>query len=820
MDTNLAGPPCATLPSAPLAAREPVVPPRKGTSALPAWKRAFDIGLALLLLVPVCAVTALLALVLLAVQGRPVLHRSERMQEPARPFTIWKLRTMRDDPSDRGISGGHKDARVTPFGRRLRRARLDELPQLWNVLRGDMSLVGPRPPLPGVVANFPEVYAEVLKARPGVTGLASLIFCRCEARLLADSRTTAQANAIYARRCVPRKARLDAIYLQRRTPGLDLAILAATVTGWRSPLRPGRSLRRIFPRLLTRMKSLSGTIPTRVPRRDRRARHGACPAEGRQAAVWAERAGDMQGRVLGLWLGLRLGLRRRWDGWTNRLVAALRQGLGSGRERVLACGDPDGIAALVAGMTGPDAPLIVGQVAMPRSGAGHPETQGPVWGEDRIGEALRRTRADRVVLADCGLDDRETAEFAWRVASLGGVVETARQFRERHIAASVVRDLSHAGLYGTPLPRQTAAEDWLLRPHFAGKVVLVTGAGGTIGGEICARLLRLRPARIILAEHGEFALTALVRHLSGAAASRGVTLVPALGSVADPVFVAGLFGRGAPDVVLHAAAYKHVDTVEANPRAGLVNNTIATAILAQKAREAGTATFVLVSTDKAVRPTGLMGASKRMAELVVQDQARRSTATAFCAVRFGNVAGSSGSVLPLFRDQIRAGGPVTLTDPDVTRFFMLREDAAELVLAACAIARGGEIFALDMGPPVRIQDIARGMVALARAEARSRRADPIEITVTGLRPGEKLHETRMVRTERNATVHPRIYRLPDGALSELETAAMLRDLREAVEGGNDAEVIAVVAHWIGVDRRAMLPAAMRTRTPRVAPLQT
>jgi FlaA1/EpsC-like NDP-sugar epimerase len=257
------------------------------------------------------------------------------------------------------------------------------------------------------------------------------------------------------------------------------------------------------------------------------------------------------------------------------------------------------------------------------------------------------------------------------------------------------------------------------------------------------------------------------------------------------------------EVVLHAAAYKHVPLVEANPIAGLANNVLGTRTLADAAHEAQVKRFVLVSTDKAVRPTNVMGASKRLAELVIQDLAKRSRGTVFSMVRFGNVLGSSGSVIPLFKEQIERGGPVTLTHEDVTRYFMTINEASRLVLLAGSFAdpnrnSGGEVYVLDMGKPVRIRDLAEQMIEAAGYTVRDE-VNPegdIEITVIGLRPGEKLHEELLIGEGLLTTPHPKILRAEEGSLTELQMAAALRALRTAVAAGDAAAARAVIRDYV------------------------
>ncbi len=335
------------------------------------------------------------------------------------------------------------------------------------------------------------------------------------------------------------------------------------------------------------------------------------------------------------------------------------------------------------------------------------------------------------------------------------------------------------------------------------KVVLVTGAGGSVGSELCRHLLRYRPKTLILFEMCELALYTVHRELVAQGDLGAIEIVPILGSVTDPRLVQRLFAEAAVDVVLHAAAYKHVPLVEANPMAGLVNNVFGTRTLAEAAVEASVRRFILVSTDKAVRPTNVMGASKRLAELVVQDMATRARNTDFSIVRFGNVLGSSGSVVPLFKEQIARGGPVTLTHEDVTRYFMTIAEAADLVLIAGALpkSRGphaGDLFVLDMGRPVRIRDLAERMIRSSglRVKTADDPAGDIEIVVTGLRPGEKLHEELLIAPGMLATPHEKILRAQENGISTMEMARALQDLRRAEAMGDVPAALSVVQRHV------------------------
>ncbi len=328
---------------------------------------------------------------------------------------------------------------------------------------------------------------------------------------------------------------------------------------------------------------------------------------------------------------------------------------------------------------------------------------------------------------------------------------------------------------------------------YAGRVVMVTGAGGSIGSELCRQLVGCAPARIVLFEQSEYHLYKIDQDLRPLAEEMGIPVTTRLGSITNPARVANVMADEKVEIVLHAAAYKHVPIVEENELEGGRNNVLGTQIVAEAAQAAGVERFILISTDKAVRPTNIMGATKRMAELVIQDLQTRSTTTKFAIVRFGNVLGSSGSVLPKFQEQIRDGGPVTVTHANVTRFFMTIPEAARLVLLAGAYAKGGDVFVLDMGEPVRIMDIARRMIELSGLTVREGGQGDIEIQVTGLRPGEKLYEELLIDDDSlRPTTHEKIMRAEESMLSQLEVASMLKDLREALERGDHEALRALV----------------------------
>ena len=337
----------------------------------------------------------------------------------------------------------------------------------------------------------------------------------------------------------------------------------------------------------------------------------------------------------------------------------------------------------------------------------------------------------------------------------------------------------------------------LLGPGIAGQVVLVSGAGGSIGAELCRQILVLRPRRLVLLERSEPSLYAIDQELRRSL-PKDVELVAVLGSAADSKLASRVLHEQAVQVVFHAAAYKHVPLVQANPLAGLANNVLGTLVLARAAARSGVASFTLISTDKAVRPTNVMGASKRAAELVIQALAQELPATRLAMVRFGNVLGSSGSVVPLFREQIAKGGPITLTHSEIIRFFMTIPEAAQLVLQAAVLARGGDLFLLDMGEPVRILDLAKQMVRLSGLSLRDGQhpQGDIEIICTGLRPGEKLYEELLIDAESEPTSHPLIYRATEGAIPPEQLWPQIEAMEAAIQRQDAAAALDVLAQLV------------------------
>ena len=337
----------------------------------------------------------------------------------------------------------------------------------------------------------------------------------------------------------------------------------------------------------------------------------------------------------------------------------------------------------------------------------------------------------------------------------------------------------------------------LLAMNVRNKVVMVTGAGGSIGSELCRQIFAVGPSKLLLIEQGEFALYGIHQELQEKLFGRNIVLVPLLASVKDKERMHEIMSTWHPDTVYHAAAYKHVPLVEHNPAAGIKNNVLGTLITAQAAAENGVSDFVLISTDKAVRPTNIMGASKRLAEMALQAMAATTPSTKFSMVRFGNVLGSSGSVVPKFRQQIRDGGPVTLTHPEITRYFMTIPEAAQLVIQAGAMAKGGDVFVLDMGQPVKIMDLARRMIELSGLTVKDEQNPDgdIEIEITGLRPGEKLYEELLIGVNPKTTPHSRIMKAHEEFIPWADLEAKLKALEMALNV-NDVSVIRLMVQQL------------------------
>ncbi len=420
-----------------------------------------------------------------------------------------------------------------------------------------------------------------------------------------------------------------------------------------------------------------------------------------------------------------------------------------------------------------------------------------VYGSDVLPKLVRQHRIDRVLLAMPATTRRRRREILTQLEPLGVRVQSLPSLPDLIAGNAQISELCDVDV-GDLLGRDAVPpKPKLFGSCIRAKCVLVTGAGGSIGSELSRQIIRLEPSRLVLFEMSEIALYNIARELEEIAASERirVEIVPLLGNAHHRHRVREVLSAFAVQTVYHAAAYKHVPIVEYNVVEGIHNNVISTWYTAEAALETGVETFVLVSTDKAVNPANVMGATKRLAELVLQALQERTTHTRFCMVRFGNVLASSGSVVPLFQEQIRRGGPVTVTHRDVIRYFMTIPEAAQLVIQAGSMAKGGDVFVLDMGRPVRIDDLARRMVKLMGLTVRDANNPDgdIEIEYTGLRTAEKLFEELLIGTNVTGTDHPMIMRAMEHRLPWPRMEEVLNDLLVALASFDCHRALALLA---------------------------
>ena len=445
---------------------------------------------------------------------------------------------------------------------------------------------------------------------------------------------------------------------------------------------------------------------------------------------------------------------------------------------------------------------LVGYVDDDPGKAGSTLNGARVYSAQRLPELIAEHAVSDILLAMPSASRERRFQILDAVKHLPVHVQTLPRLSDLatgRVTVQDIRELDVEDLLGrAPVPPRAD----LLANELRDQVILVTGAGGSIGSELTRQILAQRPRQLLLLDHNEFGLYTVHHELLALARAAGWTpdVVPLLGSVTAAQLMLDLCARYKPTVVYHAAAYKHVPLVELNPDQGIENNIMGTLSMAQAARAAGVRRFVLVSTDKAVRPTNVMGATKRMAELILQAFAADAApgTTCFSMVRFGNVLGSSGSVVPLFRQQIARGGPITVTHAEVTRYFMTIPEAAQLVLQAGAMGQGGDVFVLDMGEPVKIMDLARHMVALSGLSVRDadRPDGDVAITITGLRPGEKLYEELLIGDNPEPTEHPRILRAREAALPWSDLSDALDQLRSAARAHDEPAMRAVLARCV------------------------
>lgn len=491
---------------------------------------------------------------------------------------------------------------------------------------------------------------------------------------------------------------------------------------------------------------------------------------------------------------------------SRHLVRRLLGGYGQLRKRkgvprVLIYGAGAAGRQLATGLGQTHEVMVVGYVDDDARLHGHVLNGLPIFGQIQISSVVNKQGVSQIYLALPSISRHRRNEIIQDLLPHRLQVRILPSLTELTSGKVVMSDLKELDIEDLLGREPVPPNPMMMAQNNTGKVVLVTGAGGSIGAELCRQILKTAPSKLLLVELNEFALYAIEQDLRKAMAAGGVlaslkdvALVPLLADVRSAARMAEVMQTWQPHTVYHAAAYKHVPLVEHNPAEGVRNNVLGTWVLAEQAMAHGVRDFVLISTDKAVRPTNVMGASKRLAEMVLQAMAehvqQQGQDMRLSMVRFGNVLGSSGSVVPLFRKQIKDGGPITLTDERITRYFMTIPEAAQLVIQAGAMACGGDVFVLDMGEPVKIIDLAKRMVELSGLALKDD-ANPngdIAIAVTGLRPGEKLYEELLIGENPLHTNHPRIMKAHENFVSLDVLQVKLQDLRLALDE-NDVPLI-------------------------------
>jgi FlaA1/EpsC-like NDP-sugar epimerase/lipopolysaccharide/colanic/teichoic acid biosynthesis glycosyltransferase len=785
-------------------------------------KRLFDIvvsALGLLLTSPLLLLAAIA--VRLAGPG-PVFFRQERMGRGLVPFKMLKFRTMvvGADKSGPGVTV-RDDARITPVGRWLRDSKLDELPQLVNVLRGEMSIVGPRPELERYVRRFEPEFREVLRVRPGLTDPATLAFRR-EAELLHGDE---DPEARYLREILPEKLRMERAYAEHASFWSDLALVMRTVF---AIVYPADTLDRLLAWLarhhgiwallvqalaavaaqaLALLLRFDGNPPAnerelalralpllllarlvwmRVFRLDRDLWRHVSPSEAADVtasvalgtltfwglvSVFFPGSGYPRSVIVldgllcaTLWIGLRV-LRRLHRGLSQRVPST---------RRAIVVGPADAAARLLLELAGrePRTHHAIGLVVDVVEQAGLSVHGIPILGGyDRLETIVASRAPDAVLVAASALATPGVRDALGRVRQVGRAVHVMPELNEVMEGRAAELVLDAPATDGLLFRDPVQVDEARLGERFRGRRVMVTGAGGSIGSEICEQLAAFAPANLVLFEKHEAALYEIDRRLRDR--HPGLALESCIGDVRDAARVEEVVSSTRPEMVFHAAAYKHVPLMEKNPGEAFKTNVIGTKTVAETCGRAGVGVFVLVSTDKAVEPVSVMGASKRLAELAVAGLAPRHR-TRFLTVRFGNVLGSSGSVVPLFREQVQHSRPVTVTHANVTRWFMTIPEAVRLILEAGRLGQGGEVFILDMGRPVRILDLAHSII---REQGREPGRD-VPVVFTGLRPGERLFE-KLTRDDETLwkTPHPRIFVARPGLVNGHGAAKRLAELR-------------------------------------------
>ncbi len=889
-------------------------------------KRLLDVFISfsgLVLFAPLLA--ALAVLVRLSSRG-PVLFRQERIGRGFEPFFIYKLRTMRQGSEKLGLGVTFNgDMRITRAGKFLRKYKLDELPQLFNVLKGDMSLVGPRPELRKYVEMFKEDFRTLLAVRPGITDPASVRYLEEEAMPL-----TANSEDIYINRILPEKIRLSKDYIREGSVMKDIMIIFRTVfkswakrdktaketsatgkgpggkektkTADSAPAVPYSLIRNIiiehrqfmFAVILVVQTTLANYLAfvlrfeAVLPPLNLRQFLAYLPlllavrlffhvyaglyknlwryADIRDLVdiVWTSAAGDAIFAMTVIFLFGAAGYPRAvyvldfllfvaLSGGTRLLIRIFNEYIKTqpSLKKVLIVGagdagelavremkskkDPHGYDPVgfiddnrhMKGLSIHGVPILGPKYALPEMIRKYrpeevlvstpcapqhlktiyelckphdvPVKKLPVLGDILSGDVSLAPKLGHLLISSGLISEKQLVDaFSLQKADGGKLGEKLIKMgfiSEEDLVAALQKQYSSSRMKPLSLEdllqrEPVRADIRSVREFIEGKTVFVTGAGGSIGSELCRQIMKYSPRSLVLFDRYENSLFYIDRELRGSAGNGNngakKSLSTVVGDIQDMPYLEHLFLKHRPEVVFHAAAYKHVPLMESNAVEAVKNNILGTRNLLQVSDRCDAESFVAISTDKAVNPTSVMGATKRIAEFLTISMNQASSAR-FSVVRFGNVLGTNGSVVPIFSEQLKKGGPLTVTHPEIKRFFMLVPEAMQLVLIAGSAGRGGEIFVLDMGEPVKILDLAENFIRLSGLVPYKE----IKIEFSGLRPGEKLYEELFDSEEKVLpTFHEKLRMAVSAIPSIIELESAVEELEEAARQLSEENVIA------------------------------
>jgi len=806
------------------------------------WIRALDLVLCVLALPTLLPLILLFGLAIKLTSPGPVFYHARRVGQHGKIFFLLKFRSMylNADRMGPGITV-QNDPRVTSIGRLLRRAKLDELPQIFNVLWGDMSIVGPRPEDPRYVEHYKPVERQLLSVRPGITSVASLYYSAEETLLHGEDWERA-----YLEQILPHKLALDAAYVQEYSVRSYLAIIFASVvklTGLpklvevlthhirnRHIFAADLALWAITPIVAWCLLNNQLYLPSAVDSRlvlymvvATLVKVSVYYGFGLYRRYWqytgihdlallAGANGTITGCLAfgylviaqfgllptlsiiptlpivdGLLSGVVSGSTRLGMRMLNEWMRAHHE-FGNRQRVIIAGAGSAGIAALreirmtpalgmnvIAFLDDDDAKIGTRLHGIP--------VVGPLA---KLEDCLQKYHAEQLVITLPPRSHRSSEEIADICTRCGTKVVEVPAIHELLAGHKIVSDEPRIDIDRLLRRKPVQTDDAAIGSFLTGKIVLITGAGGSIGSELCRQIAHHNPERLLLLGHGENSIFEIGLELR--AIFPALQIEQIIADVRDTLRIDQLVAQYRPHVIYHAAAHKHVPLMQRRIEEAIQNNVLGTRNVLRAAERYDVPHFVLISTDKAIKPTSIMGATKRLAELLVQVAALR-TGRAYQAVRFGNVLGSRGSVIPIFRRQIAAGGPVTVTHPEMTRYFMTIPEAVQLVLQATVLGQGGEVFVLDMGEPVRILDLAIGLIEMAGIDRQT-----MDIVFSGVRPGEKLHEELFLEAEHaTRTVHEKIFvATPALPLDECTTEAAIGEIISQAQALHSSTVLAQI----------------------------